>query len=279
MNNGLGIGLFNKQHFSPVRIPGFGNTTTVEYLDPSQLSVGIYFANVAQRLVQGLGYQRGHNLHGAPYDFRKAANEQAEFFAKFEKLIEETYERSGGRRVILLCHSMGSPMTLYFLNQRPRAWKDKYVRAMITLAGVWGGTVRAMKVFAVGECGKCGAFCRFPVAGDNLGAWIVSQNSLMVEQRSNPSLAWLMPSDKLWKADEVLLQVRKHQRINNPLNILFQSPELNATVKDFESFYSMLGHAEAYQMRLDVQHLVRDLKAPEVDVHCAHGSGVATTEK
>ena len=46
---------------------------------------------------------------------------------------------------------MGSPMTLYFLNRQSQAWKDKHVAAMVTMSGVWGGTVRAMKVFAVGE--------------------------------------------------------------------------------------------------------------------------------
>ncbi len=43
----------------------------------------------------------------------------------------------------------------------------------------------------------------FNILGDNLGSWIVSQRSLMVEQRSNPSLAWLAPSDRFWKEDEV----------------------------------------------------------------------------
>ena len=55
------------------RIPGWGNSTTVEWLDPSQYSVSGYFANVAKRLV-AMGYERGVNLHGAPYDFRRAAS-------------------------------------------------------------------------------------------------------------------------------------------------------------------------------------------------------------
>ena len=66
-------------------------------------------------------------------------------------MVETTYERNGRRRVVFVCHSMGSPMTLYFLNNQSQAWKDKYVSTMVTMAGVWGGTVRAMKVFAVGE--------------------------------------------------------------------------------------------------------------------------------
>ena len=56
-----------------IRIPGFGNSTTVEYLDPSLTSLSIYFATVAKHLLP-LGYQRGIDMHGAPYDFRKAAS-------------------------------------------------------------------------------------------------------------------------------------------------------------------------------------------------------------
>ena len=58
-----------------IRIPGFGNTTTVEFLGNSTLagSSSIYFNKIAEGLVK-LGYERGLNIHGAPYDFRKAAS-------------------------------------------------------------------------------------------------------------------------------------------------------------------------------------------------------------
>jgi lysophospholipase-3 len=81
------------------RVPGFGNTTTVEYLGHDRLIGKIvytgnvllwpqflsktplligksaqYYHAMAEALVFHLGYQRGINLHGAPYDFRKAAS-------------------------------------------------------------------------------------------------------------------------------------------------------------------------------------------------------------
>merc|ERR1711951_15987 len=104
------------------------------------------------------------------------ANEHNTYFENVKKLIETTYTDNANTQVILLTHSMGSPMMLYFLNHQTQAWKDKYIRALTTLAGPWGGTVRALKVFAV---------------GDNLGAWLLSEKKLMWEQRSSPSLAWL----------------------------------------------------------------------------------------
>ena len=68
-------------------------------------------------------------------------------------LIESTYEKNGKQKVILLCHSMGSPMMLHLLQSKSDAWKDKYIRALVTLAGVWGGTVRALKVYLLGKSG------------------------------------------------------------------------------------------------------------------------------
>jgi lysophospholipase-3 len=116
------------------------------------------------------------------------------------------------------------------------------------MAGVWGGTVRAMKVFAI---------------GDNLGAWIISSRSLMIEQRTNPSLAWLMPNEDLWPDTEVLLQ----------------SPKVNITTKNMQEFFEGLGHPEAELMRKDVKDLIRPMTPPGVETFCLHGTGVPTTQK
>lgn len=53
-----------------IRIPGFGNSSVVEWIDPSRASAGAYFKDVANMLTN-LGYERNVSLRGAPYDFRK----------------------------------------------------------------------------------------------------------------------------------------------------------------------------------------------------------------
>lgn len=42
-------------------------------------------------------------------------------------------------------------MTLLFLQKQTQVWKDKYISKFITLCGAWAGSVKAVKVFAIGE--------------------------------------------------------------------------------------------------------------------------------
>lgn len=52
---------------------------------------------------------------------------------------------------MFIVHSMGGCMALKFLKDQTQDWKDKYVRAMISLAGAWGGSIKALKVFTIGN--------------------------------------------------------------------------------------------------------------------------------
>jgi Lecithin:cholesterol acyltransferase. len=67
-----------------IRIPGFGSTTSVEWIDPSHASQGAYFKDIANTLV-ALGYQRNVSLRGAPYDFRKAPSKLRELLVDLKR--------------------------------------------------------------------------------------------------------------------------------------------------------------------------------------------------
>lgn len=167
-----------KTHDAPgvdVRVPGFGSSETVEWLDPSHASTGAYFKDIGNILVT-LGHVRNITIKGAPYDFRKApseccgiflnyfvkvthwkipvvllADENQDYFVKLKQLVEDTYTENENKSVMLIAHSMGGPMSLYFLNQQAQDWKDKYIKSLVTLSGAWGGSVKAVKVYAIGE--------------------------------------------------------------------------------------------------------------------------------
>ena len=79
------------------------------------------------------------------------SDENGDYFVKLKELIEETYDMNGNSPVLILAHSMGGPMSLHFLHTQSRSWKQKYIRALVTLSGAWGGSVKALKVFLVGK--------------------------------------------------------------------------------------------------------------------------------
>jgi lysophospholipase-3 len=228
------------------RIPGFGNTSSVEFIDKSMRSFSTYFAMIVAGLVKQ-GYIRGENIHGAPYDFRRAANEHGEYFSQVKGLIEETFERNNHTQVVLVCHSMGSIMMHYFLQQQTPAWREKHIRALVSVAGVWGGTARALKVFAI---------------GDNLDSWFLNSKNLLWE-RTNPSLAWLMPQQGFWSDDEVLVETEKK----------------NFTRTNIGEFFDGYKEHNMAMMVNDTKGLLGGLPPPQVEVFCIHGSQVNTTER
>ncbi|KAE8747732.1 hypothetical protein FOCC_FOCC005555 [Frankliniella occidentalis] len=229
------------------RVPGFGDPAVVEWLDPSQASPGAYFKDIGNMLVQH-GFNRNTSLRGAPYDFRRAPNEHQEFFKAFKVLVEETYNMNGKKAVILIAHSMGGPMTLVFLQQQSQKWKDQYIRAFVTLSGAWGGSVKALKVFAV---------------GDDLGSYVLRESILREMQITSPSLSWLLPSPLFWKESEVLVQTGNK----------------NYTINNLKAFFDDINYPLGWEMRKDVEPYSLNFSPPGVEVHCLHGFGVDTVDR
>ena len=71
--------------------------------------------------------------------------------------VDEPFQNSN-TPVVMIAHSMGCPMSLYFLNQQTKDWKDKYIKSLVTLAGPWGGAVKSLEIFAVGTDLGLGTF-------------------------------------------------------------------------------------------------------------------------
>lgn len=230
-----------------IRVGGFGRIDSVEYIDTSKVTGTSYFDQIVKELVV-LGYERNKNIFGAPYDFRRAPNELLDYFVDLKKLIERAYVDNGNEPVVLVCHSLGCLNALFFLNANTQTWKNKYTRSMISLAGVWGGSVKAMKAFA---------------SGDNFGVLVIPSLSLRRDVRTFPSLAYLMPSREIFPADQVLVKNR----------------EKRYTVNDFKQFFDDINYNVGYEMWLDVKNLTTPLIAPGIETHCLHGNKVSTMEK
>ncbi|XP_026468778.1 group XV phospholipase A2-like [Ctenocephalides felis] len=229
------------------RIPGWGSPEPVEWLDPSKASSGAYFKDIGNALVAD-GYQRNVSLRGAPYDFRKAPNENEQWFVDFKELIEETYSMNNGTPVTIVAHSMGGPMTLVFLQRQISEWKNQHIKRFITLAGAWAGSVKAVKVFAM---------------GDDLGSYVLRNSILREEQISCPSLSWLLPSPLFWKPNEVMATTKSR----------------NYTLAQLSEFFDDLEYPQGWEMRKDNIQYSLNFSPPDVETHCIYGSGIPTVER
>merc|ERR1712176_165613 len=139
-------------------------------------------------------------------------------------------------------------MMLYFLNRQSKAWKAKYIRSLVTLAGPWGGSGRALQVFAEGE---------------DFGAWmLLDRKKIMKNMRTNPALTWLMPTHQVW-GDQVLIE----------------SELMNYTARNYQEIFEDMLEPTGWMMRQDTENLTAELIAPDVEVYCVHGSEVMTMEK
>ncbi|XP_055589204.1 phospholipase A2 group XV-like [Uranotaenia lowii] len=230
-----------------VRVPGWGNTETVEWLDPNHSRVGAYFVNLVNILVR-YGYKRGLSIRGAPYDFRKAPNEDAEYRTQLKSLIEETYAINNDTAVTLVAHSLGAPVTLNFLQQQSQEWKDKYIRRLISLSGAWGGTVKAVKTYTI---------------GDNLGSIFVDSHAVRSMLITTPSLAYLMPSPLFWNPNEIFVKTKSYQY----------------TVANIDQFFKDLDLNDALNMYQDTLPYTLNFTAPQVEVHCWYATGKPTVDR
>ncbi|XP_014643981.1 PREDICTED: phosphatidylcholine-sterol acyltransferase isoform X3 [Ceratotherium simum simum] len=98
-----------------IRVPGFGKTYSVEYLDDNKL-----------------------------------AGQQEEYFGKLAGLVEEMHA-TYGKPVFLIGHSLGCLHLLYFLLRQPQSWKDRFIDGFISLGAPWGGSIKPMLVLASGD--------------------------------------------------------------------------------------------------------------------------------
>nr|CAH8869180.1 unnamed protein product [Trichobilharzia regenti] len=233
-----------------VIFPGWGETWSIENLDETPNVFSEYFGSLVYVLKKDPYYVSNFTMRGAPYDFRKAPNENAQFFENLRVLIEETYENAKQRRVVLHPHSMGCLYALAFLKQRTISWKRKYIKSVIFSSCPFGGSVKSLKVEA---------------SGDNFGVFLRSPLSFRYVQRSMPSLTFMFPDARLWPASE-------------PLII---TPTKNYSTADYKSFFNDINYTVGYSMWKDTHSLVDGLEMPSGidEIHCIHGSNLSTTDK
>jgi len=233
------------------RVMGWGQTSTVEYLDPSWTAwalkdVGNYFGVMVSKMVESWGFERGKSVRAAPYDFRFAPPSQSTFFERLKSLIEETREVNLNTPVTLISHSLGGIFALHFLNQMTEEWKRQNIKLFVPIGTPWAGTTIAFNIFA---------------AGYDLGISAIDPKVIRAEQRSYETGAELLPHPKLWQPkDEVFLS----------------TPKRNFTAQNYDQFFDALKYPVGKINHDNVVHLTDDLMFPGVDVLCIYSKGIDT---
>ncbi|KAF5205623.1 Phosphatidylcholine-sterol acyltransferase [Thalictrum thalictroides] len=236
------------------RVPHFGSTQSLLYLNPELKHITGYMAPLVKSLEQQ-GYRDGENLYGAPYDFRYGLAPEGhpsfvgtEYLHNLKNLIEKASASNGGKPVIVLSHSLGSLFVLQLLNRSSATWCYKFIKHFIALSAPWGGTVQEMLTFA---------------SGYSLGVPLVDPLLVRDEQRSSESNLWLLPSPKLF-------------RRKTPLVI---TETRNYSASDIPQFLDDIRFSQGVQpYKTRILPLTKQLLAPGVPVTCIIGTGIKTPE-
>ena len=227
-----------------IGVGNFGDTFPVEFITPFEADIFGFHSLVEELTYQG--YERGRNIYGAPYDFRKAPYDNQQFFLDLKDLIEKTVKTNGGRSCIVVCHSLGCINFLYFLQQQTQSWKDKYIRSWITMGAPFGGAIEPLEALASGN--------------NILRLFIYDQIQFRPIERTFSSLVFLLPDERVWK-DTPVLHIKD--------KVYY--------ARDMETILKMLGPNEALlRMWKLARRDIKNYDHPGVEVHCLRGTDMST---
>ncbi|KAL4244981.1 (4-O-methyl)-D-glucuronate--lignin esterase [Abortiporus biennis] len=165
-----------------------------------------------------------NNLHLAPYDWRLSyynLEERDGYFSKLKSTIEG-FKKRENRRVVLVPHSMGSTVVLYFFKwvESPLHgkggphWVEENIEAVISIAGTYLGVTKAMAAFLSGEM-------KDTVQMNPAGAYVLERFFSRKERQrlfrswAGSASMWIKGGDAVWgnstfAPDDVLNSTHSH---------------------------------------------------------------------
>ena len=160
-------------------------------------------------------------------------------------MIEDMYD-TYKNKITILTHSMGGPISLYFLTEVvDQTWKDKHIKQFITLSAVWAGSVKSVRAM---------------ISGDNEGIFIDRPIWGRESARSYQSTMWLLPPrGDVWG--------------DFPLAF---TPKRNYTANDYEDLFNDLGLKYTWEMYRGLMDNTSKFPAPNVTTYCYYGLGKET---
>lgn len=144
-----------------IRITWYGNTEKTKKVDdggfraienllplPFQSSSTVAFHGL-DTYFTGLGYQKGLTMFAIPYDYRLTHLANSVSYT-LERTINYAYELTG-KKVIIVCHSLGNLNTLSVLNRMKQEDKDRMVAAYVAVTPPYGGASKTLRLALGGD--------------------------------------------------------------------------------------------------------------------------------
>ena len=154
------------------------------------------------------------------------------------------YRENDNTKVTLVGHSIGGPLSLYFLTRIvTQEWKDTYIDNYVTLAGAWSGSNAAIHTLLSG-----------PMVNSPLD--IKGVRDLRSLYRTFPSFYLLLPRASVWNH-----------------TVVVTTPNQNYTTNDYRQLFTDAGYQQGYAQFRDVS---MEWSAPNVPTHCFYGLGLPT---
>lgn len=225
--------------------PPVGDVEPLMYLSDDPAMRSPLFNKIVEGLEAKAGYKRNVDLLGASYDWRKGPNELADFYMQLRDSIESLYARSGNRRVSLLSHSYGGPVTLIFLNKMSQCWKNKFIQRHINVSGVHRGSP---------------AYLGALLFGDNSPTNLPSKQAQAMSA-SSPANFFMVPQPTAYPADYVLVT----------------TPQRTYTLSQIDELLHDSGLPNANRIYADQTRVGRSQRAPNVELWCLDGYDMETT--
>jgi lysophospholipase-3 len=242
LNYSATTGTFSNATGVEIMVNDFGNTSGIEYLDPSVKAETVYYGNLVKAFVKA-GYVKGQNLLGAPYDWRLPPMYLPIYFEALQQLIEEAYAVNQ-TKVAVISHSLGNNFFLSFLRTMTQTWKDTYLQTYFATAPPILGAFTAVQSIT---------------SGYNFGIPFLSPAVAKVVQRTFLSTYFLLPYPKYYQSQ-----------------VLISIPGRNYSSLDYNDMFQALGVSNMYKPYTLSFDTTQPYEPPGVDTYCLYGYNVST---
>ena len=182
--------------------------------------------------------------------------EKRGYYHQLKTLIEDTYQINHQTKVTLVVHSMGGPISLFFLtgfHGVTQAWKDKYINAYISLSGNWAGSLTVLRSVVSSSPG---------IPDDKLFVSSLVNDFIVTVARTFESIPMFVPDSSVY-----------HN------TTLVSTPSKEYTANDYSDLFDRIGYSNGYQFFQRVQDINPGFPAPNVPTYCFYGVNVETPMK